>query len=371
MTSPSDTQPRSPFKVSPSSTSDIDPHEPPSRGRSGCLVYGLIGLMIIGFVGLIIALAGFAGWTTGQRVAQTNATATQNAAISEQLLRIPTDVSNNNQFLVGKRLEYLLTLTPAVPGVEALVQTATALYQSKLPTATPLPTSTPLPLAATATQIPLIPAGSATPDLTALLQQADSAAVLADWDTAIDLLDAIMGLDPDFQTITVRQQMLNALTKKALLLYRSPDATGLAEANQLTDRARQFGDIGELEFESFIASLYLDAINATGIDFNRSVRKLTDLYNQVPSYRDVRSRLINEYINYGDTLVASAQPCSAVGQYQNALSVQDDVTVIAKRDAAQTACTLQATQTFLTTPLPGTIQPVGVAPVGVPATPGG
>lgn len=371
MTSPSDTQPRSPFKVPPNAAPDVDPHEPPSRGRSGCLVYGLIGLMVIGFAGLIVALAGFAGWTSGQRVAQTNATATQNAVIAEQLLRIPTDVQNNNQFLIGKRLEYLLTLTPAVAGVEALVQTATAVYEKNLPTATPLPTSTPPPQAASPTAPPLIPAGSATPDLTALLQQAESASVLADWDTAIDLLDAIMGLDPDFQTAAVRQQMLNALTKKALLLYRSPDASGLAEANQLTDRARQFGDIGELEFESFVASLYLDAVNATGVDFNRSVRKLTDLYNQVPSYRDVRQRLINEYINYGDTLVASAQPCGAVGQYQNALSVQDDVTVIAKRDAAQTACTLQATQTFLTTPLPGTIQPVGVAPVGVPATPGG
>ncbi|MEZ4669451.1 MAG: hypothetical protein R3E39_16210 [Anaerolineae bacterium] len=371
MTSPSDTQPRSPFKVPPTVEPDVNPYEQPPRARSGCLVYGLVGLMVIGFAGLIVALAAFAGWTTGQRVAQTNATATQNAVIADQLLRIPTDVSSNNQFLLSKRLEYLLTLTPGVQGIDALVQTATAVYENGLPSSTPLPTSTPLPLAATATPEPLIPAGSATPELSALFQQAQSAGAVADWDAAIDLLDAIMGLDPDFQTTAVRQAMLNALTKKALALYRSPDPSGLAEANQLTDRARQFGDVSEVEYESQIASLYLDAVNATGIDFNRSIRKLTELYNQTPGYRDVRQRLINEYINYGDTLVGAAQPCSAVGQYQNALAVQDDVTIIAKRDAAQTACTLQATQAFLTTPLPGTFQPVGVAPVGVPATPGG
>jgi hypothetical protein len=81
--------------------------------------------------------------------------------------------------------------------------------------------------------------------------------------------------------------------------------------------------------------LYLDATNAIGIDYNLAIRKLTALYSQAPSYRDVFPKLLSQYIGYGDTLVAAGQPCSAVGQYQSALSLQDNGGVVAKRDAAQ------------------------------------
>ena len=43
-------------------------------------------MMVIGFAGLIIALAGFAGWSSGQRIAQGNATATTSAVIIDQVL---------------------------------------------------------------------------------------------------------------------------------------------------------------------------------------------------------------------------------------------------------------------------------------------
>jgi hypothetical protein len=360
-----DTQPVKPIIVM---TGD----EPePRSGGPGCLVIGLVGLMVIGFAGLIIALAGFAGWSSGQRIAQGNATATTNAVISDQKNRLPGDIASKNLELVQKRLEYLLTLTPGVEGVMEFAQTATAI---SLPTATPMPTATqPATAEATeaATSLPLVASGSATPDLTPLLSQAQTAVSSSDWDTAINTLDVIMGYDESFQTTAVRALMFEALTKKALTLYRGGDTSRLAEANQLTDRASQFGNIetSEANYESIIASLYLDATNAIGIDYNLAIRKLTALYSQAPSYRDVFQKLLSQYIGYGDTLVAAGQPCSAVGQYQSALSLQDNAGVVAKRDAAQTACTTQTTQGS-GTPLPGGIAPIGVAPIGAPPTPG-
>ena len=152
------------------------PDDKPRSGAPGCLVIGLIGLMVIGFAGLIIALAGFAGWTSGQRIAQGNATATTNAVISDQLTRIPGDIASKNQALVNARLNFLLTLTPGVPGVMDLAQTATAI-SIPTTTATPMPTATKPAAESTraATSLPLVPSGSATPELTALLQQAQSA----------------------------------------------------------------------------------------------------------------------------------------------------------------------------------------------------
>ena len=359
-----DTQPIKPIMVMPD--------DEPRSGGPGCLVIGLVGLMVIGFAGLIIALAGFAGWTSGQRIAQTNATATTNAVISDQMNRIPADINSKNLVLLKARLDYLTTLTPAVPGVMEFAQTATAL---SIPTATPSPTTTqPATAEATesATALPLVPRGSATPDLTALFQQAQAAVSTSDWDGAINTLDAVMGYDDKFQTNSVRALMFEALTKKALTLYRGGDTSRLAEANQLTDRASQYGNIetSEANYESIIASQYIDAVNAIGVDYNLAIRKLTALYSQAPSYRDVGQKLISQYIGYGDALVAGAQPCSAVPQYESALSLRADATVSAKRDAAQTACTTQATQGTSGTPLPGGIAPVGVAPVGAPPTPG-
>lgn len=360
-----DTQPVRPVMVMPD-------EEEPRSGTPGCLVWGLIGLMVIGFAGLIIVLAGYAGWTQGQRIAQTNATATTNAVIADQVNRLPGDLNSKNQVLVKARLDYLLTLTPAVPGAMDFALTATAI---SIPTATPSPTATQTPAAEAteaATSIPLAPSGSATPDLTALLQQAQTADASSDWDTAINTLDAIMGYDENFQTNTVHALMFDALTKKAISLYRGGDVSRLAEANQLTDRASQFGNIetSDANYESIIASEYLDAINAMGVDYNLAIRKLTALYSQAPSYRDVFQKLVGQYIAYGDALAQGGQPCSAVAQYQNALSLQDNASVGAKRDAAQTACTTQATQSIAGTPDPNGIAPVGVAPVGAQATPG-
>lgn len=358
-----DTQPIKPVMIMPD--------DEPRSGGPGCLLIGLVGIGVIGFAGVIIALAGFAGWTSGQRIAQTNATATTNAVIADQLNRIPADIASKNLVLLNARLQYLVTLTPAVAGVNEIVLTATALAQ---PTATPQPTATQAAVTAAATEsatsIPLVVDGSATPDLAPLLQQAQSAVSTSDWDTAIDTLDAIMGYDPDFQTSAVNALMFQALTSKALAMYRGGDSSRLAEANQLTDRASLYGNIetSEVNYESLIASLYLDAINAVGIDYNLAIRKLTTLYNQAPTYRDVFQLLVDQYIGYGDTQVAIGQPCSAVAQYQGALSLRDDITVVGKRDSAQLACTNQQQGliggTLDPNATPGGIAPVGVAPVG-------
>lgn len=347
MNSPEDTQPRSPFRASPYD-------EQPVSGGPGCWVWGLIGLMISGLALLIITLSAFAGWSSGQRIAQGNATATQSAVISEQLTRIPFDVSSSNQTLLQKRLEYLVTLTPAVPGLDVVIQTATALYQTSLPTPTAPPTTAPTlqpTIAATAF-------AAGTLDLPSLLAEAQNDISLRDWDRAIDTLDVILAADSTFQTALVRDLILQALTAKALALYRSADASDLAEANLLSDRAKQFGDIGDLAYESYIASLYLDAVNTIGIDYATAIQRLQAVYDQAPAYKDVAVLLFNQYSAYGDALVIQGQVCLAFVQYQGALRFISDSGVAAKLTAAETACANPTP--LLVTPGEGTIAPVGV-----------
>lgn len=373
MFSPDDTQPVRPEQVD----HELFDPEPPARGP-GCFTYGLLGIAILGFMLLIIALSGFAGWTSGQRIAQVNGTATQNAAINEQLNRIAADVSSGNTVLLQARLNYLLTLAPGVPDLSTIIQTATALYQNNLPTSTPPPSPTVNTVpTATATLAAALTDGTPQFDLPALLQDVQTDIGLLDWQRAISTLDLIMAVDSTFETQQVRGMMLQSLTERAQLLFRGTDASNLAEALQLYDRIQSFSDVGDvtqLNFEAYIASLYVDAINAAGIDYNLTIQRLSEIYTQTPNYRDVGRRLIDAYIGYGDAWVAQGQSCAAVPQYQNALNLVNDVTVSGKLNAAQTTCLQAATLTAIAPPpgTPGTvIAPVGVAPVGATLPPGG
>jgi hypothetical protein len=312
----------------------------------------------------IVTLSAAAGWASGQRTAQMNATATQNAAINEQISRIELDVTNRNLPLLQARIKYLATLTPGVPGLNDFVQTATAVYVISQPTptlppsATPAPTQT--PAAATQQTIATQPPVNATlTSLPALLEQAKSAAAVSDWKGAAQLLDVIISTDKSFEATTVRGLMLQALTSEARKLYRAGSVGDLAEASVLTDRAKQFGDVGDLSYEQLVAGLYLDALNTIGTSYPASIAALLKVYSQAPTYRDVARLLSSQYAAYGDAFVAEAKPCDAVFQYQNALGITNDPGITAKRDSAQTACSQQPAP-GLTPGTPGTIAPIGV-----------
>jgi hypothetical protein len=380
MKSSDDTQPRSPFKTPPHAQPAVPRQpeflspEPEARSGPGCLLWGLVSLVIGGIALMVIVLSGVAGWTSGQRMAQGNATATQNAAIVEQLNRIPADVASANLPLLHARIVYLATLTPGVPGLADIMQTATALYWTAQPTATPSPSATPtatVPPTATLTPAAAVPdaAGGSGPrlNLPALLAEAQTAAAARDWRETLALVDVIAAADASFEAATVRRLLENALYELALQLFRFGSVGDLAEAIVLTDRLEQIGNIRELSYERFIAALYLDALNTIGTNYAAAVRALSTLYNQAPNYRDAAQLLFNEYVKYGDAWAAQSEFCPAVGPYQSALGVIADAGVRAKLTNAQTMCA-QATPLPApdVTPQPGGEQPI--APIGVPGT---
>src|SRR5690606_24656035 len=121
----------------------IDPEVDLAPRRGSCLLTFGIGAMLLVIALAIVGLSAAAGWTSGQREANTHATATRHAQIDEQLVRVPTDIANSNLVLLDTRLRWLATQTPGIAGVDAYVVTATALYMHSLPTATPEFTPTP------------------------------------------------------------------------------------------------------------------------------------------------------------------------------------------------------------------------------------
>lgn len=376
MVSPDDTQPRAPFKVQPQREPPLIP--PPTDdddgGGSGpgCLLMGIVGVVMLGCAVLVALMAGAAGWTSGQQIARANATATQNAQIADQLDRIPGDVASGNAVMLEARIRFLATLTPGVPGIPDLMQTATAVFAQSQPTATPTPSPTPeITPSATAGALAEAPptAQGGGFDKAALLEQARSAVALAQYENAIDLLDALIALDPAYERPTVNALMLEALRSRALILFRT--GTNLAEAIVLTDRAEDFGLSGQddLRFEREVAALYLSAKSATGANYGAAVQALERVLQLSPNYLDARQLLFRQHVNQGDFWAAQNEFCPAVGPYTSALNVLNDPSVAAKRSNAEMMCA-QATPVGLPAEI---IAPDGqpIAPVGVPEAPPG
>lgn len=348
----------------------------------GCMVWGLIGLFGLALAVLVVVMAAAAGWTTGQREADRLATATQAVVINEQLARIPTDVADGNEYILRLRLSHLEQYAPNLPQLPALQITATAVYMANLPTVTPTPTATqPVTATAEVTAVPTQAAVDAPPEITAevsdsgevqydlpgLLQRARDQIAIGEYDDAYEVLDAIIRIDDQFQRATVRQLMLDVLTNQAEQLYFSTDT--LAEAIRLTDIAEQYGDIGSLNFERYMASLYLSAQSALTarniplaieyINEMRTVGQLSDYKGQ-----NLNRLLFDAYVDYAQAFEFGSEPCRALVQYNNALNLFDDAGIQARRDNAQTACEQG-------TPTPGPPGAEGqptIAPIGVPGT---
>ena len=113
-------------------------------------------------------------------------------------------------------------------------------------------------------------------------------------------------------------------------------------------RAENYGDIGELGYERFIAQLYLDAQRLKTINPAESVRLLNRIvYEQgLSGYLNglVIADLQEAYRNYGDALSGQGDHCAAEGQYTAALDLRPALSkmslgaLAAQRDSAAQAC---------------------------------
>lgn len=377
-----DTQPRSPFDNHPiEAATEILPDEIEEAlpRRTGCGMSGLIvGLLLLVAI-LIVGLAGAAGWTAGQRQANTNATATQNASVAEQMEHIPTDIASGNTTLLNARLNYVATIAPNAPGFADYLQTATALAIQFQPTATYTPSPTvEVTVKAAAPEATLeiasTPSSNSPYDLVALLQEAQAAVNTMQYADAIDLLEAISGIDPNFESATVRQLLTEAMNSYALQLYQSNSP---ALANTIVGRIEALGlPLREgLSYERQVAEQFLNAQAQAAAGNPNAVRNLQELINQGAAgryYNQARDELYAYYVRSGDFYAASPDYgyCPAVQQYQLAVNIYPNGDASGKLRNAENMCA-QATPTPdpLLAGTPGTpAEGQPIAPIGVPGS---
>ncbi len=309
----------------------------------GCRSLFLISVLL-GLFGLaIVGLSAGAGWTNGQRSARSTAAATAQLGNQAQADAVSNDIAAGNLGLADTRIRYLATHVPNLPQLPGLLQTGTAIYVLLQPTATHTPTATPTPTltpdgSTTEPTVDATPTLSDPYNLTERLNRAQSEVSLGGWQNAIDELDIILAIDPNYEAVTVRNLMSRALNEQALVLYRTGS---LAEAIYLTDRAEEFGTLKDgLNYERYVATLYLSARSKVGTsDYTGALAALSEIYNLAPNYNngEISQMLFRTYVSYGDGLTYSA-PCFAVEQYNAALRIFNNGEALNKRVTAETWC---------------------------------
>lgn len=382
-----DTQPRRADVMPPE-----DEHD--SNGP-GCLAWGVVGVFSLLIAVAIVFVAAWTGFNAGVDSAQSTATAFRNANIATQCAILPEDIRSGRNALVVRRIQDLTqggsVPTCAVPLIQLATDTIIESYGT--PTAQAMTQSAVMQQASQTAQAQSSPspAASATPppegtedalvqaeptsryDLPGLLAEAQGSIAEANYSEAIRTLDAIIAIDPTFQTNTVNGLLFNALTARAQALYRTDGS--LAEAIQLTNRAQQFGDIGDLAFERTVAQYYLDALPFLDINYPEAIRLLTQVRSLSANYRNTNTLLLEQYIAYGDALLAEGDACRALTQYEAALTIAPgNPTATQQRTVAEAQCSGIATPGATLDPnatpatpdpnLPTATNTPGIAPVG-------
>ncbi len=346
----------------------------PSCGFN-CLLWSGGALFCLLLASLVIIGAVYAGWGAGLATARANATGTAAAEQEQQCARIPADLAAGNLPLAQTRLEALRSATPAPACLLRLAPTATA-YALQ---AAQIATSPTAAISATTALPPTAASAAAFAyDLEALLLEARDSISLSDYPAAIDTLAAIISIDSDFQRETVRRLYLGVLKAQAQALFRSGN---LSEAIVLSTRAEVYGSIDELQYERYIAELYLDGQRYKTVNPAEAIRLFSIIVYDYDSSNYMSGQVLGELQDalryYADALLFQGDPCPAIEQYAAALNLQPSYWIVSrelltsKKQQAEQACQeQQLTQTaappisITGTALAGAPTSASPAPVG-------
>jgi tetratricopeptide (TPR) repeat protein len=237
----------------------------------------LLGVVMIGMLCLcisLVSLAGFAGYRDGLATNDRRITQTLATGIAEQYALGVTDLENGRASLAEARFAWIVeTLQPA-PDYQrdsaqllALARTMQAYTPTPQATATAQPSPSPSPTTEAITPSPQATEEAADlQDPDTLYQQAQTAMSVRHFEEAMEWLDALQGLAPDYRTVEVRAMYLAAATEQGKIYIRGQNEDGadmLARGVRLIYVANELGPVEppSLLYEADFAERYLNARN--------------------------------------------------------------------------------------------------------------
>jgi len=169
-----------------------------------------------------------------------------------------------------------------------------------------------------------------------LLAEGRSAYDRGAWDLAIEKLEALQSLDPEYEQSAVRRLLAAAYANSGLKLINEER---LEEAIRRFDQALTLEpDNPDVQLQRRLATLYLGGLTAWGMDWGQAIRNLVAAYALKPDYKDTAERLLRAYVQAGDAAGSASAWCDAVQYYKAALDLTSTPEVAAKRDDAAHRC---------------------------------
>jgi len=180
------------------------------------------------------------------------------------------------------------------------------------------------------------PTSAAQGDPAVLLAEARTAYGNGDWVTAIQKLEALQGIDPNYEQATVRRLLVGAYTN---------DGMRLANEDRMEEAIRRFDqalalqpDNPDVQAQRRLAALYQSGLSSWQVDWAQAIKDFSALYTLKPSYKDTAQRLHQAYVLAGDDAEAKSNWCDAAQYYKAALNLASTPDLAAKRDEAARFC---------------------------------
>lgn len=285
-------------------------------------VIGVLAFLLLAFT------SAFLGYRSGinQRQGAEAAQASQLAA--EQYHLALQDLEARNYFRARQRFEYVISIDPDFPGATEGLANA-LLYQNATATPTIAPT----------------PTVSPTPDLRGveeLYAQAQQELANFEWNAAIETLLALRKADIEYNVVWVDDMLYVSFRNRgADKILKEGDLEGGIYDLTL---AEQFGPL-DVDAKSYLtwAGLYITGASFWELDWAQAVYYFAEVAPALPNLRDGSGwTAVERYrlalIGYGGFLADQDEWCSALEQYQLALTFGSDSELEEAIDKADEEC---------------------------------
>lgn len=309
----------------------------PAGGRGPVSPWWVV--LPIGFLGMV-GVGVLTGYRAGVHLAEASDSQQASRSAQEQFDLGVQDLLEGRYELARQRFEYILSLDPAYPGAQELLDKA--LQALSVPTGTPtLPVPSPTPR-------PTLDLSS----LEGIYQQAVAAHSVEDWTGTLEALLALRGIDPAFRLDEVNVLMASALRNRGLAeIFAGDREQGIYDLAL----AERFGplDSQAANWRS-TAAFYSFANSYFGLDWAMS----TSLFSQAcaAGVWDSCYKFAVSARKYADVLLTASDPCAASVQYALSMQTISDAAVAPTATYAASRCltatALPATGTATETPSP-------------------
>ena len=286
------------------------------------VVLGVFAFLLLAFTSAFLGYRSGINQRQGAEVAQ----ASQLAA--EQYHLALEDMEARRYYRARQRFEYVISIDPNFPGATEGLANA-LLYQNATATPTIAPT----------------PTVSPTPDLRGveeLYAQAKQELANSDWNAAIETLLALRKADIEYQVVWVDDMLYVSFRNRgADKILKDGDLEGGIYDLTL---AEQFGPL-DVDANSYLtwASLYITGASFWELDWAQAVHYFSQVGPALPNLRDgsgwtAAERYRLALIGYGGFFADQDKWCSALEQYQLALTLGSDPELEEAIDKADEEC---------------------------------